>query len=383
MELKAIQAVLDNAVATGAVAGAVVAATDKTGAIFQATAGRRSLDAPDAMQADSIFWIASMTKAVTTTAALQLVEAGKLSLDAPIGGLLPDLAQPMVLEGFAEDGKALTRPARNAITLRHLLTHTAGFSYEFANPGLARYLKETGSPSAATGMLAGLRQPLMFDPGTAWEYSIGIDWAGRAVEAASGLRLDEYIEKHITAPLGMADTCFLPDAAQTPRRAAMHARNPDGTLKVIPFEPRPAPEFLAGGAGLFSTARDYLAFMRMILNEGGGLLTPQMVAQMRTNQIGALRAGVIGSANPAVMSPSDFYPGMDSKWGLGFLLNPEPGRFGRSAGSLTWAGLPNCYYWIDVPRGVAAVILMQLLPSGDMGALKTYAGFEAAFYASL
>lgn len=383
MDLKAISAVLDDAVNGGAIAGAVVAATDKTGAMFEIAAGRRSLDAPAPMQADSIFWVASMTKAVTTFAALQLVEAGRLSLDAPIGELLADLASPLVLEGFADDGKPITRPARTAITLRHLLTHTAGFSYEFANPVLGRYLKETGAPSAATGLLAGLRQPLMFDPGSAWEYSIGIDWAGRAVEAASGLRLDEYIAKHITAPLGMADTCFLPDAAQTQRRAAMHTRNPDGSLKVIPFEPRPAPEFLAGGAGLFSTAADYLAFMRMILNDGAGLLSPAMVAQMRTNQIGGLRAGVIGSANPAVMSPSDFYPGMDSKWGLGFLLNPEPGRFGRSAGSLTWAGLPNCYYWIDIPRGIAATILMQLLPSGDMGALKAYAGFEAAFYASL
>lgn len=104
---------------------------------------------------------------------------------------------------------------------------------------------------------------------------------------------------------------------------------------------------------------------------------------MRTNQIGSLLAGVIGSGNSAVMSPSDFYPGMDSKWSLGFLLNPEPGRFGRSAGCPTWAGLPNFYYWIDMPRSIAAVILMQLLPSDDMGALKTYAGFEAELYASL
>lgn len=175
MDLKAISAVLDDAVNGGAIAGAVVAATDKTGAMFEIAAGRRSLDAPAPMQADSIFWVASMTKAVTTFAALQLVEAGRLSLDAPIGELLADLASPLVLEGFADDGKPITRPARTAITLRHLLTHTAGFSYEFANPVLGRYLKETGAPSAATGLLAGLRQPLMFDPGSAWEYSIGID----------------------------------------------------------------------------------------------------------------------------------------------------------------------------------------------------------------
>ncbi|OYV59975.1 MAG: hypothetical protein B7Z71_07025 [Acidocella sp. 21-58-7] len=351
--------------------------------LFELAAGRQSLNAPDAMRTDSVFWIASMTKALTSVAAMQLVEAGKLTLDDPIGEVLPDLANPLVLEGFADDGKPITRPANTPITLRRLLNHTAGFTYEFANEKLARYLKETGTPSAARGVLAGLRQPLMFDPGTAWEYGINIDWVGLAVEAASGLKLDAYFAKYITGPLAMRDTQFGPTPAQSPRRAAMHSRNADGDLEVIPFEPRPATEFLAGGSGLYSTAPDYLAFMRMILNSGGDLLKPTTIAEMCRNQIGHLRAGTIGSANPAVMAPSDFYPGMDAKWGLAFLLNPEPGRFGRSAGSLTWTGLPNCYYWIDVPRGIAAVILMQQLPSGDPGALKTFAAFEAALYASL
>jgi CubicO group peptidase (beta-lactamase class C family) len=263
------------------------------------------------------------------------------------------------------------------------LTHTSGFSYEFANADLARYLAATGTPSAATGLLAGLRQPLMFEPGEAWEYGIGIDWAGQAVEAVSGLKLDAYFQRYITGPLGMEDTGFRPPAEQAPRRAAMHKRMPDGTLAVIPFEPRPAPEFLAGGAGLYSTAPDYLAFMRMILNNGADLLTPETIAAMSTNQIGALRAGEIGTANPELTAAADFYPGMASKWGYGFLLNPDKGPFGRSAGSLAWAGLPNCYYWIDPAKGLGAVILMQVLPSGDLGALKTFAGFESALYASL
>jgi CubicO group peptidase (beta-lactamase class C family) len=230
----------------------------------------------------------------------------------------------------------------------------------------------------------GLRQPLMFEPGERWEYGIGVDWAGQAVEAVSGHRLDDYFAAHVTGPLGMKDTVFSPGSARAGRRAAMHKRTDDGGLAVVPWEPRPAPEFLAGGAGLYSTAPDYLAFMRMILNGGGDeILLPETVEAMGRNQIGKLRAGAIGSADPALIAPSDFYPGMDAKWGLGFLLNPEAGPFGRSAGSLTWAGLPNCYYWIDRERGIGAVILMQLLPSGDMGALKAYAGFEAAVYASL
>jgi len=351
--------------------------------VLEVAVGRRSLDEAAPLGVDGVFWVASMTKAVTSVAALQLVEQGRLSLDGPIGEVLPELADPDVLEGFSDAGEPVLRKARTKLTLKHLLTHTSGFSYDFANGKLARYLKETGSPSAATGLKAGLRQPLMFEPGTQWEYSIGIDWVGQAVEAASGLRLDAYFEAHVTGPLGMRDTVFLPGEAQAGRRAAMHQRQADGRLAVVPFEPRPAPEFLAGGAGLYSTVPDYLAFLRMILNQGAGLLRPETVAAMGTNQIGALRAGKIGSVNPALTAEADFYPGMDSKWGLGFLINPERGMFGRSAGSLAWAGLPNCYYWVDRAAGLGVVFLTQVLPSGDLGALKAAAGFEAALYASL
>jgi CubicO group peptidase (beta-lactamase class C family) len=383
MKQDLVRAVLETAVASGAVAGVVAAVTDRSGTILEVAAGRQSADAPEPMQVDSVFWVASMTKALTTVAALQMVEEGRLTLNDPIGKILPDLANPVVLEGFAPDGSPMTRPTEKKITLGRLLTHTAGFSYDFASADLARYLKVTESPSAATGLKAGLRQPLLFEPGARWEYSIGVDWAGLAVEAVSGRRLDDYFAGHVTGPLGMNDTVFNPGKARAARRVAMHTRTPEGGLAVAPWEPRPAPEFLSGGGGLYSTAPDYLAFMRMILNEGGEILLPETVEAMSTNQIGKLRAGRIGSADPAVIAASDFYPGMDAKWGLGFLLNPEPGPFGRSANSLTWAGLPNCYYWIDPAKGIAAVILMQLLPSGDPGALRAYAGFEAAVYASL
>nr|AOR05749.1 carboxylesterase [uncultured bacterium] len=378
-----IRGVLEEAVASGGIAGAVVTVTDANATLFQLAVGRQSVAAPDPMRADSVFWIASMTKAITTVAALQLVEQGKLTLDEPIGDVLPELAEPVVLKGFGADGAPVVEPAQAKLTLKHLLTHTSGFSYEFANGDLARYLERTGHPSAATGLKAGLRQPLMFEPGARWEYGIGIDWAGQAVEAASGMTLDAYFAAYVTGPLGMTDTLFLPRADQAARRVAMHQRQPDGSLTAVPFEPRPAPEYLAGGAGLYSTAPDYAAFLRMILNKGMGLLKPETVAAMGTNQIGALRAGKIGSVNPGLTAEADFYPGMDSKWGLGFLINPEKGSFGRSADSLTWAGLPNCYYWIDREKGIGAVILMQSLPSGDMGALKAAAGFEYALYASL
>ncbi|HQT44183.1 MAG TPA: serine hydrolase domain-containing protein, partial [Halothiobacillus sp.] len=180
MNLPALKSVLENAVAAGAIHGAVVAATDPAGTMFEFAVGRQSMNEPQPMQVNSVFWVASMTKALTSVAALQMVEAGKLKLDTPISDVLPDLAAPQVLEGFDADGKPRLRSAVGSITLRQLLSHTAGFSYEFSNPHLARYLKETKTPSAATGLLAGLNQPLMSDPGTRWEYGINTDWVGRA-----------------------------------------------------------------------------------------------------------------------------------------------------------------------------------------------------------
>ncbi|HQT38809.1 MAG TPA: serine hydrolase domain-containing protein, partial [Acidocella sp.] len=189
MNLHSLKLVLENAVTAGAIPGAVVAATDLNGTIFEFAVGRQNMNDPQPMQVDSVFWVASMTKALTSVAALQMVEAGKLNLDTPISEVLPDLAAPQVLEGFDAEGKPRLRPANGPITLRQLLSHTAGFSYEFSNPDLARFLKETKTPSAATGLLAGLRQPLMSDPGARWEYGINTDWVGRAVETVSGLKL--------------------------------------------------------------------------------------------------------------------------------------------------------------------------------------------------
>jgi methyl acetate hydrolase len=385
LEEELIRAILDKAVSDGVTAGAVAAVTTGDETVFAVASGLQGKDQTTPMSIDSVFWIDSMTKAITTVAALHLVESGKLSLDGPIDAVLPALSEPSVLIGFSADGAPVTRPARAPITLRHLLSHTAGFSYDFSSADIARYLETTGTPSARTGRLLGLRQPLLFDPGERWEYGINVDWAGQAVEAASGLRLDAYLAAHVTGPLGMNDTVFFLRPDQMSRQVSLHCRERDGGLLAVKFAAPPAPEFLAGGGGLRSTAPDYLAFMRMILNHGMAgrtpILKPQSIAAMASNQIGASRAGKIGTANPALAADFNVYPGMDAKFGLGFLLNPEPGPDGRSAGSLTWAGLPNCHYWIDPSKNLAALILMQLLPFGDAAAMTLYSDFERAVYA--
>ncbi|WGR94562.1 beta-lactamase family protein [Bradyrhizobium sp. ISRA443] len=363
-----------------------VAATGKD-VIYQDAFGKRDLSKSDAMTTDSVFWIASMTKAVTTAGAMQLVEQGKLSLDEPIGKLLPDLAAPQVLEGFDANGEPKLRPAKGPITLRQLMTHTAGFCYELWNGDKARYLEKTGTPGITTCQNAALKTPIASDPGTRWEYGTNIDFVGKAVEAVSGKKLDAYLRDHMFVPLGMNDTAFKISDDMRKRLVGMHARGEDGTLTAIPFELEQNPEFHMGGGGLYSTAGDYIKFCQMILNQGKGngnqLLKPETVAMMGQNHIGELTVGKMTTAAPMFTNDVDLYPDMVKKWGLSFLINTAKTPEGRSAGSLAWAGLANTYFWIDPSRDVCGVILMQLLPFADKQSLEAFAGFERGIYAGL
>jgi methyl acetate hydrolase len=363
-----------------------MAATGKE-VIYQGAFGKRDLSKADAMTADSVFWIASMTKAITAAAGMQLVEQGKLSLEAPIGKVLPDLAAVQVLEGFDAKGEPKLRPAKNPITLRHLMTHTAGFAYNMWNGDMVRYLEKAGLPDITTCKNDALKTPLMTDPGTRWEYGTNIDFVGKAVEAVSGTRLDAYLRDHLFTPLGMTDTGFKIGESQRKRLVAMHARGEDGSLAPIPFELEQDPEFYMGGGGLYGTAGDYIKFTRMILNKGRGnghqVLKPETVAMMGQNHIGDLTMTRMTSAVAFATNDVDLYPDMAKKWGLSFLINTARTPEGRSPGSLAWAGLANTYFWIDPVRDVSGVILMQVLPFADGKCLEAFAGFERGVYAGL
>ncbi len=367
--------------------GVVAMAATGSDVIYQGAFGKRDLSKDDAMTADSVFWIASMTKAITTAAGMQLVEQGKLSLDEPIGKLLPDLAAPQVLEGFDASGEPKLRPATKPITLRHLMTHTAGFAYNMWNGDCARYLEQKGIPAITTCQNAALNTPIMAEPGTCWEYGTNIDFVGKAIEAVSGRRLDAYLRDHLLAPLGMNDTGFKISDSMRKRLVGMHARGEDGSLAPIPFELEQEPEFHMGGGGLYGTAADYIKFTQMILNKGRGngnqVLKPETVALMSQNNIGDLTMGKMTTVAPIYTNDVDLYPDIVKKWGLSFLINMAKTPEGRSAGSLAWAGLANTYFWIDPARDVAGVILMQLLPFADAKCLEAFAGFERGVYAGL
>jgi methyl acetate hydrolase len=382
-----IDRILQQASETGAIPGAVAIAATGNEVIYQGAFGRRDVSKDTTMTADSVFWMASMTKAITGAAAMQLVELGKLSLDAPISTVLPDLADAQVLDGFDPVGAPKLRPARHPITLRHLLTHTAGFCYDMWNGDMVRYLDHTQTPPFRTGLNAAMKVPVMTDPGTRWEYGTNIDFVGKAVEAASGKRLDAYFRDHLFAPLGMADTGFVIGGDQRKRLVTMHSRGADGALTPIPFEIKQDPEFFAGGGGLYGTAPDYIKFTQMILNKGRGnghqLLKPETIALMGQNHIGKLSMTRMVSAVPTATNHVDLYPGMDKKWGLSFMINTAQTPEGRSAGSLAWAGLANTYYWIDPARDITGVIMMQLFPFADTTCLQVFSDFERAVYAGL
>jgi methyl acetate hydrolase len=367
--------------------GVVAIAANSREAIYQGAFGKRDLSKDDAMTPDSVFWIASMTKAITTAAAMQLVEQGKLSLDTPIGKVLPDLAAPQVLEGFDAKGEPKLRPAKDPITLRQLMTHTAGFCYNMWNGDMATYLEKAGIPPITTCKNDALKTPITSDPGTRWQYGTNIDFVGKAVEAVSGKRLDAYLREHIFAPLGMNDTGFKLTDSMRKRLVGMHARGPDGSLAAIPFELEQDPEFHMGGGGLYGTAGDYIKFTQMILNEGRGngnqLLKPETVATMSQNHIGDLVVTKMTSVALMYTNDVDLYPDMVKKWGLSFLITTDKTPEGRSPGSLAWAGLANTYFWIDPARDISGVILMQVLPFVDARCLEAFAGFERAIYAGL
>ncbi len=363
---------------------AMVATADRT--TYTGAFGKRDSSSGIDVTPDSIFRIASMTKAITSVAALQLVERGKLNLEEPVAKQLPQLSSLQVLTGFNEQtGKPELHPAKTPVTLKQLLTHTAGFAYDNWNANLQRFLEHAGPvpPGAALPV-----PPLMTEPGTRWEYSTGLDWTGRLVETITGQTLEAYFQANILQPLGMTDTGFILPQEKFDRLVSGYERQTDGSLKEDPRTPPAPPKTFNGGGGLYSTAGDYVRFMQMILRRGRGtgkqqILKPETVDRMTSNRIGELSAGKMKTARPERSSDVDFHPGSTDGFGFGFLINKTAYEGGRSAGSLAWAGIQNTFYWIDPKRGVCAVLLMQFLPFCDRDAMGVLHEFERAVYANL
>lgn len=367
----AIKALLDDAVAKGALHGVAAVVVDRSGLLFQHAAGEAS--------ERSLYRNASMTKAVATTAALQLVEQGRLGLDATVESILPEFGRLQVLDGFDGDTPRLRPPASRA-TVRQLMTHTAGLGYFFLSEKLLRYHQLTGEPNPLSGLKRSLSVPLVNDPGTAWEYGVNTDWLGLIVEKLSGLSLGRYLQQHVWGPLGMTDSTFTPSAEQRGRLLRVMQRQADGTLAPSRHDLPPTSEWDAAGHGSYGTLQDYGRFVQAWLDDGAGILQPATVQMALQDHLGAIKLPeLMKSAIPELSNDVPALP-VPQGWGLGFHLTLAdlPGM--RSNGTGDWAGVFNSYYWIDRSKGIGGVLMTQLLPFFDMPVIETLMGFEAAVY---
>ena len=381
-----IDSILRAATDAAEIPGVVALAATENDIVYEGIFGSRRLHAAPRMTRDTVFRIASMVKLITSVAALRLVEQGKLALDAPVPDIDPAVGSPQVLDGFNAKGVPQLRPAKRPVSLRHLLTHTAGFSYRLWDAKAVRYANSIDLLPKAERKGAP-RTPLMFDPGERWQYGTSIDWVARIVENISGESLDVYFRKHLFEPLGMNDTAFVISPEQRAREASAHKRGAGGSLAPEPVEQQLPRRSYSGGGGIYSTAPDYLTFIRMLLCGGSlngvRILRPETIALMGENQIGAVEAGIMKTTAPALSNDVNFFPGISLRWGLGHMINMQQVPHRRSAGSLTWAGLFNTYYWIDPGKRLAAVFLTQIFPFADERALRVYREFEAGIYSAI
>jgi methyl acetate hydrolase len=369
-----IDGLLARSAEAGGVPGVVAVVVGPDGPLYEGAAGDAT---PDTM-----FRFASMTKAMGSVAALALVEEGRLELDAPVASVLPEFAELQVLDGFDGDTPRLRPPATQA-TIRQLFTHTSGHGYWFGSEDLKRYHEVTGAPNPFSGLRASLHTPLLFDPGTTWNYGISTDWLGQVVEKVTGKGLDEVLAERIWQPLGMSDTSFAPSEEQKGRLMGVQQRQPDGSLAPSPHDIPQNPEFYAAGHGSYGTARDFGRFVSMLLAGGAPVLRPETVELAFSDQLaGAPLPDRTISTEPELVNEFDALP-FPQTWGLGFHITAVDLDGMRRAGTGDWAGLFNSYFWVDRAAGVGAVLMTQVLPFFDAGVVELLVGFEQAVYASV
>jgi methyl acetate hydrolase len=352
-------------------------AADARGSAGEWTAGPTIAGGDEPVGADSVFRLASMTKIVTSVAALQLRDRGLLDLDAPVEHYDPAFAGVRVLDGFGPDGPRLRLSASRA-TVRQLLTHTSGLADGYWNEPMSRWNAAAGPPDL-------IDVPMMFDPGTRFEYGLSVDWLGRVVESIGGQTLDAHLAEHILAPLRMSATTFAPTDEQRARCVPVHVRGRDGTWEATGFDWPRRPDRWAGGHGLYSTPQDFLRFLRMLL--GGGtldgvqVLSATTVREMFINQVGALDfPALLSTVEPSWCC--DIESGPDRKWGWGLQLTTRDTPRARRAGSGSWMGMFNTYFWVDPAAGVAGALFSQCQPLATPEVLRVYRAFEEAVYAT-
>jgi methyl acetate hydrolase len=386
MDFTAIDALLEHAAARQDVPGVVAAIASRDGITFERAYGSADTERSIALRPDAIFRVASLTKAVVAIAVLQLVERKLLDLDTPVGEIIPAFDEVQVLEGFDGDTPRLRAPRRRA-TVRNLMTHTSGVTYDAFQADLLRYGAVTGVPMPSSGLKASFASPMVVDPGERFTYGMSTDWTGQVLEAVTGEPLAQIVRDRVTGPLGLNDVAFRLSPEQTSRLAPVHLRQADGTFTVIDFEWPAEPEFDSAGHGLYATAADYMAVQRLLMRggelRGVRLLEPETVAMMTSDELikQGIRMERLRSARPEFSY--DLVPRPNVSWGLDIEVTTADAPGLRPAGSFGWCGTFNNYYWIDPKNGIAAGLHMSYLPLFDPAAIQLYEQFERAIYAAL
>lgn len=368
----------------------VAMVTNRSHNIYEGAAGVRELNQQAPMDLDTVFAIFSTTKAIVSVCALQLVEGGLLRLDDPAGDYLPEIDTLQVLDGFGSDGQPRLRPPKRRITVSDLLLQTSGLSYDFFNAEDKRYRELKDIPSIISCTKESIQTVLQHDPGDAWTYGVNTDWLGLIVEKLRGKRLGEVMGEHIFQPLGMTDTAFSVNEDMIARRATIHSRAQDGQLVPVPELTLPKePAMDMGGHGLYATVKDYMRFLRMILNDGAGdhgrVLKPETVHLLAKDGYAgsSIPIGFWETSDPTLANSGEFIPGVDKGWSHAFMINREMAPTGRSSGSMAWAGLANCYLWVDKTKGIAGYWATQILPFYDCSSYPGFYEFEATTYNNL
>ncbi|KAI9814041.1 MAG: hypothetical protein M1827_003505 [Pycnora praestabilis] len=372
--------------------------------LLEHASGKRGANSTEPMTLETVFWIASCTKMVVGIACMQLVEQGKLALDDVdmVERLAPELKEVKVLQ--ERDGKGELVPKKKGITLRMLLSHTAGFGYTFFDEKLNNWSKPIGFDEFSGHAEDIMSQPLVNQPGEQWEYGINIDWAGVLLERVTGLRLNDYLQKNVCGPLGLESTNMFPNKAMKEKLATMHHRDANGKISEVDhLQRRPLlaevdveNTFNSGGAGFFSQPKEYCEILAVLLNNGKHptkdvrLLESSTIDEMFKNQIPEhpnFGRQLVADAKPYLTNKiPELYPQpkeQEQGWGLTFMLMPHAGGTGRGGGTGWWAGLANLFWWADRDRGVAGMIATQILPFADPKVMGLWAEVEAGVYAAL
>jgi methyl acetate hydrolase len=369
----------------GGAPGIVAMATDAERNFYEGAAGSRELGKAAPMTTDSVFAIFSTTKALTGVCAMQLVEEGKIALSDAARKYVPEIAELQVLDGFDAAGQPKTRAPKRDITVNDLMLHTSGLCYEFFSHDDLKYRTAKNIPTVVSCSFASIRTVLLHDPGERWTYGANIDWLGRIVEQQRGKRLGEVMKERIFAPLGMSDIGFTMNESMKSRRVTIHDRAADGKLTPLPDLALPQPpEMDMGGHGLYASVGEYMKFIRMVLNDGAGpngrVLTAETVAQMSKDGLGMLKSGGWQTSIPSLSNDGEFFPGVDKGWAYTFMTNREPTPSGRPADSLMWAGLANCFFWIDRKNRIGGYWASQILPFQDCASYPGFVDFESTVY---